>query len=252
LSPASLVEAFRADPVRQPTTATSKIAASVLASVAAGLLLAALGGLANYFVMRAQLNTLERDLRAHIALEGHTPLVRRVDRLEGRLDAYRERTDEARGSIDTRLQSIETSVGQMRSALDAVLSSRPRRAIFEPPAGDLEKTIRYGNPANGDFDFNFFVPQSWTLTRLQTSMIGGILPQVTFEVRFGPDPSAAANGTAVVPGGTFTNNTTTGDSITVLTNPVIPADSHVWLRLLVVTTLTAQPDSFGVTLIGAL
>ena len=117
----------------------------------------------------------------------------------------------------------------------------------------FEKTIRYGNPASGDFDFNFFVTQEWTVNEIKTSMVNGTAPSVTFEVRFGPDPSSPANGTAVIPGGTVTTNQTTGDSITAgLTNDVIPADSHVWLRLIAVTTAAAQPESFGVTIVGTI
>lgn len=126
MSPTTIARAI-ADEQARASSPGSKVLASVLASVVAGVLLALLGSVGNYFVMRAQLNTVERDLERHVALDGHTSLVLRVVHLEGRLEGYQSARSERDQAMDARLTSIETNVGQMRESLDRVLAVRPRR-----------------------------------------------------------------------------------------------------------------------------
>ena len=67
-----------------------------------------------------------------------------------------------------------------------------------------------------------------TVSDLYCTLIGDTSPSVTWTIRFSSDLSSV--GTEIVVGGTTTVSTTTGDEITVLTNPSIPALSHVWIE----------------------
>jgi len=81
-----------------------------------------------------------------------------------------------------------------------------------------------------------------TVAKITAILIGTASPSVTWTIRFGPDRNAA--GTEVVTGGTTTTNITTGDDVTVLTAPAIPADSFIWLETTAVSgTVTSMSIS---------
>ncbi len=67
-----------------------------------------------------------------------------------------------------------------------------------------------------------------TVTSLRAVLRGSTSPSVTWTVRFASVRNAV--GTEVVVGGTTTTSVTTGDTVTTLTNPVIPADSFIWIE----------------------
>ena len=84
-----------------------------------------------------------------------------------------------------------------------------------------------------------------TVTKI-TAILVGAAPSVTWTIRFGSDRSGA--GTEVVMGGTTSTNTTTGDDVTVLDEPLIPADSFIWLET---TAQSGTVVSMSITLVYA-
>lgn len=73
-----------------------------------------------------------------------------------------------------------------------------------------------------------YTPVALTVTKLRAVLVGAAGPSVTWTVRWALDRDAV--GTEVVTGGTTTTSITTGSVITVLNNPLIPADAFIWLE----------------------
>ena len=78
---------------------------------------------------------------------------------------------------------------------------------------------------------------------MRAILVGSATPSVTWTIRYATDRSAA--GTEVVTGGTTTTNVTTGHSVTVFNNGVIPAGRFVWIET---TARSGNVQSLGVTL----
>jgi len=98
------------------------------------------------------------------------------------------------------------------------------------------KSITVETPNASEDITIFYTTVGLTLTELVavlTEFVPGS-PSLDWSIRFGPDRNAA--GTEVIIGGTTTIDVDTGDIITVMDNPSIPADSFVWL---VTTAVTA-------------
>lgn len=104
------------------------------------------------------------------------------------------------------------------------------------------------DPATGDEGPVFWTLRKLSITEMRAVIKGGASPSVTWTVRHAT--SRAAAGAEVVTGGTVTTNTTTGDSVTTLDSPNVPAGSFVWLELVSVTTGANAPDEFSVTLVA--
>jgi hypothetical protein len=86
------------------------------------------------------------------------------------------------------------------------------------------KTVVIMLPYPGDNVTLFYAPAALTLTAVR-GLVRGTNAAASFEVRYGPNRSAA--GTVAASSGTITNQTT-GTSVAV-TNMPIPAGSYVWL-----------------------
>lgn len=97
----------------------------------------------------------------------------------------------------------------------AASSRKPSTFNIEAPGGSED----------GPTDFT---DVELTVAELRAVLQGSATPSVTWTIRFGSNRDAA--GTEVVVGGTTTTSITTGDTITVLTNPTIPAGSFFWLE----------------------
>ncbi len=98
------------------------------------------------------------------------------------------------------------------------------------------KSITIESPNASEDITIFFTTVGLILTELVavlTEFIPGS-PSLDWSLRFGPDRDAA--GTEVVIGGSTTTDINTGDIITIMDNPSIPADSFIWL---VTTGVTA-------------
>jgi hypothetical protein len=91
-----------------------------------------------------------------------------------------------------------------------------------------------------------FTTINLTVTKITAVLVGSGSPSVTWTIRWGANRDNP--GTEVVTGGTTTTNTTTGDVITLFNNPVIAADSFIWLET---TAKSGTVDSMMVALVYA-
>ena len=90
------------------------------------------------------------------------------------------------------------------------------------------KSVTIESPDNAEDITLFFTPVALTINEIRAVLRGGLPPSVTWTLRYGSDRDAV--GTEVIVGGTTTTDVNTGDDITVMDNPSIPADSYVWLE----------------------
>ena len=88
----------------------------------------------------------------------------------------------------------------------------------------------------------FFTDVEITIQQINFVLQGST--NVTVFVRFAADRSVA--GTSVINAGTVVTSTTTGQEFTSFDNPVIPADSWVWVLF---TAVTGNPDEINVSLV---
>jgi hypothetical protein len=112
------------------------------------------------------------------------------------------------------------------------------------PLGGGPLAVANLSPLTDEEDFTILKVESETeLTKMFSVIRGPGTPSVTWTVRHDTDRDEP--GTEVVVGGTQTTSITTGDTITVLDNPTIPANSWVWLE----TTVTGgSPQEIAVEL----
>ena len=101
------------------------------------------------------------------------------------------------------------------------------------------------SPSSSENDPSDETPIALTVTAIRV-IIRGSAPSVDLSIRFGPDRSAA--GTEIIVGGVTATSTTTGDVFTTLTNPLIPANSHIWMTI---TALTGTVVSIRATVVYA-
>jgi len=104
-------------------------------------------------------------------------------------------------------------------------------------------TLFVENPGASENDPSARLGTGITIASLVAVLRGSATPSVTWSLRFGPDRSAA--GTEVVTGGTTTTDTTTGDVVSVLNNPTVPANNYIWL---VTTAQSGTVDSLAVSI----
>jgi len=90
------------------------------------------------------------------------------------------------------------------------------------------KSVTLENPDSVEDVTLFFTPVALEVSEIRAVLRGASLPSVTWTLRYGPDRDAA--GTEIITSGTVTTNITTGDDITVMDNPSVPADSFIWLE----------------------
>lgn len=104
------------------------------------------------------------------------------------------------------------------------------------------KSITIENPTNIEDISMFFTPVALTISEIQV-VLRGAAPSVDWTVRHDPDRSAVGN--EVVTGGNTSTNETTGDNITVMDDPTIPADSFIWIET---TAKTGTVDAMHITI----
>lgn len=125
------------------------------------------------------------------------------------------------------------------SALDKITMSLQDR---DQQTARKSKSITIENPTNSEDISMFYTPVSLTISEIQ-AVLRGAAPSVDWTIRHDPDRNAA--GTEVVTGGTTTANTTTGDKITIMDDPTIPADSFIWIET---TAKTGTVDAMHITI----
>ncbi len=84
--------------------------------------------------------------------------------------------------------------------------------------------------------------QALTISRLDAVLSGGTNPSVSIALRHGTDVAAA--GTAVMANPITVTSTTTGNAITSVQTPDIPAGDWLWLE---VTAVTGAPEGLTVS-----
>ena len=108
---------------------------------------------------------------------------------------------------------------------------------------ELSKSITVENPTGSEDISMFFTNKDITATEMRDVIRGSATPGVTWTVRHGLGRNAI--GTEIVTGGTLATDIISGSDVTSLNNPVIPADSFVWLET---TTLSGTVDELHVSL----
>lgn len=93
-------------------------------------------------------------------------------------------------------------------------------------------------PVVGDNIWLGYAPVDITIARMVAVLQGSSSPSVSWTMKFASDRSAT--GTAVVTAGTTTTNTTTGDVITSMDDPIIPASNHMWLSITAVSGVVSE------------
>jgi hypothetical protein len=110
--------------------------------------------------------------------------------------------------------------------------------------GSFEKSMFVENPIAGD-NFHFFrTTRQIVITEIALVLQG--TTNATVFISFGADRTAL--GTEVISGGVVVSNTTNGQIISSIDEPIIPAGNFVAVR---VTAVTDTPDELGVTLKAA-
>ena len=104
------------------------------------------------------------------------------------------------------------------------------------------KSVTVESPSASENIALFYTPVELTVLGL-SSVLRGLAPSIDWTIRYDTDRSAV--GTELVVGGSTTTSITVGDDVTAFDNPVIPADSFVWLRT---TGLTGSVDSLHITI----
>ena len=110
------------------------------------------------------------------------------------------------------------------------------------------KTFYLENPLTGDSTPGFYTQEPLTVLEVR----GVIIPQtppgtplVSFEIRFAPDRDAAGLEVNSTP--LLVSSTAAGQAVTI-TTAAIPANSHVWMEIVLATTLLDAPAAFEATL----
>ncbi len=105
------------------------------------------------------------------------------------------------------------------------------------------KSITVESPTATEDIMCFYTDVAIAMRQL-TAVLRGTTPSVTWTLRYDSDRSAA--GTEVITTGTVTTNTSTGQDLTIFSNPNIPADSFVWLET---TAIGGTVDELALTMI---
>jgi len=90
------------------------------------------------------------------------------------------------------------------------------------------KSVTIESPDSSEDVTLFFTPVALTISEIRAVLRGVTNPSVSWTLRYDPDRDAV--GTEVITGGNTTTDTNTGDDITVIDEPSIPADSFIWLE----------------------
>lgn len=90
------------------------------------------------------------------------------------------------------------------------------------------KSVTVENPDSLEDITLFFTPVAIEVSEIRAVIRGTTTPSITWTLRYGSDRDAV--GTEIITGGTVTTDINTGDDITVMDNPSIPADSFIWLE----------------------
>lgn len=106
---------------------------------------------------------------------------------------------------------------------------------------EKSKSVTVETPTATEDIMLFHTDVAITVRQL-TAVLRGTSPSVTWTLRYNSDRSAT--GTEVITTGTITTNTSTGEDLTVFSNPNIPADSFVWLET---TAIGGTVDELALT-----
>lgn len=109
-------------------------------------------------------------------------------------------------------------------------------------AGDV-RGITVEHPVTGDVFTLFYTEVTITISKLFAVLRGLSNPSVSFTLKFASNQEDA--GTEVVMGGISVTNKSTGLTIDLFSNPVIPAGSFLWIEL---SSVSPDTDSFHVTM----
>ncbi len=102
-----------------------KVTVGIATTVGAALIIAVAGGIANFLVMRSEVASMRTDLATHTARDGHENMIRRVDRLEARLEAQATVETTRAQNIDRRLGNVESTLEDIRDDQAEILRALP-------------------------------------------------------------------------------------------------------------------------------
>lgn len=115
-------------------------------------------------------------------------------------------------------ESHETALDKLTMAIqdrDKNTAQKSKSATIENPNATEDITL-------------FFTPVAIEVSEIRAVIRGVTIPSVTWHLRYDTDRDAV--GTEIIVGGSTTTDINTGDDITVMDNPTIPADSFIWLE----------------------
>lgn len=135
------------------------------------------------------------------------------------------------------LTTVRNTVEVVEGAVTTVhvTTVGPQGAIGDTGAPGPPKALTVAPPKPGDEFTLFYTQYPTTLTQV-LAIVRGTSPGVQFELRYGPDRSAAGT-LAVIPENV--TNTTTGEPITIQNMP-IPADNFLWVKVTAVTGVVQE------------
>lgn len=123
------------------------------------------------------------------------------------------------------------------------LSWRQLASLLGPPGPMPPQVAWLANPQTHDRRLLLRAPQALTISRIDAVLSGGTTPSVSFSLRHGTDVSAT--GTAATADPITITSTTTGNAITSIPYPEIPAGDWLWLQ---VTAASGAPLGLLVSL----
>lgn len=123
-----------------------------------------------------------------------------------------------------------------------VLSWRQLASLLGPP-GPMPPLVAWlDSPQVNDRRILLRAAKALSISRVDAVLSGSNSPSVSFSLRHGADVAGAA--TAVTGDPITVTSTTTGNAITNVQNPDIPAGDWLWLE---VTTVTGSPEGLTVS-----
>ena len=128
-----------------------------------------------------------------------------------------------------------TEVIRSVAASVEVVTAGPKGQTGDAGAPGPPKALTVAPPKPGDEFTLFYTQYPTTLTQV-LAIVRGTSPGVQFELRYGPDRSAAGT-LAVVPENV--TNTTTGEAVAIQNMP-IPADNFLWVKVTAVTGVVQE------------